>query len=149
MRADGGTYALILEARRAGPIRAGRLGELALTKGTYVYVGSAFGPGGVRARVRHHQTISSAPHWHMDYLRPAVRIRQVWYSHDPEYREHEWARVFASTPGAAVPRVGFGSSDCRCASHLFFFERTPSLLRFRCRVRTDIPGHLPLRCSRS
>jgi Uri superfamily endonuclease len=28
--------------------------------------------------------------------------------------------------GASVPIAGFGSSDCRCKTHLFFFTRRPS-----------------------
>ncbi len=146
VRAEGGTYALLLQALRASSVRAGRLGELSIRRGTYVYVGSAFGPGGVLARVRHHQKISSAPRWHIDYLRPAVRVREVWYSHDPARREHQWARTFAALGEASIPLSGFGASDCNCEAHLFFFRAAPSLRGFRRRIRRDHPEHHSIVC---
>ena len=54
MNAQPGSYALILQADRRRTVRIGRLGQLAVEPGCYVYVGSALGPGGVRARVGHH-----------------------------------------------------------------------------------------------
>jgi hypothetical protein len=32
-----------------------------------------------------------------------------------------------ATPGASIPLVGFGASDCHCASHLYFFKSRPHL----------------------
>ena len=78
-----GTYVLILWSRGVHRIRIGRLGELLTRPGFYVYVGSAFGPGGVRARVARHRRGCSRPHWHIDYLRSRTRLEEVWYSHDP------------------------------------------------------------------
>ena len=46
----GGTYAVIYRCDADLEIVVGKLGHVALTKGYYVYVGSAFGPGGLRAR---------------------------------------------------------------------------------------------------
>jgi len=63
-----GTYALLLYSASDAEIRVGRLGHMRLQSGFYVYVGSALGPGGVRARVRHHLLDSPRPHWHIDYL---------------------------------------------------------------------------------
>jgi Uri superfamily endonuclease len=128
--AQGGTYALILFCSKAELIQIGKLGPLELWRGFYVYVGSALGPGGVRARVAHHQKVSQRPHWHIDYLRPNTRLDRVWFSHDPVRREHQWACLIQSLRGASVPIVGFGSSDCRCATHLFFFKRRPSFREF-------------------
>ena len=49
-----GTYALILRASTAQTIQIGRLGDLVMQPGYYIYVGSAFGPGGLAARVGRH-----------------------------------------------------------------------------------------------
>lgn len=49
-----GTYALLLRLREQTPICVGAQGEIVFPQGYYVYVGSAFGPGGVRRRVAHH-----------------------------------------------------------------------------------------------
>jgi Uri superfamily endonuclease len=130
MKPGRGTYALILFCPGDKLIQIGRLGVLGLRRGFYVYVGSALGPGGVRARVAHHRTGSERPHWHIDYLRLHTRLDGVWYSHAPVRREHQWARLVQALGGASVPLARFGASDCRCASHLFFFTRRPSFKKF-------------------
>ena len=126
-------------------LRVGRLGSLVLRPGWYVYVGSAFGPGGVRARVAHHRKLAARPRWHVDYLRRQAALKHVWYTCDPTPREHEWARVLRQLPGAEVPLRGFGSSDCRCPSHLVHFSRQPSLSAFRREIRSLFPEHAPVR----
>jgi Uri superfamily endonuclease len=49
-------------------LSVGRLGEFDLVPGFYAYVGSAFGLGGLRARIGHHPESTAEPHWHIDYL---------------------------------------------------------------------------------
>lgn len=116
-----GTYALWLRSRRSGAVVVGRLGLLSLRPGVYVYVGSAFGPGGLRARVGRHLRVKKAKRWHVDHLRPHTSLEAVHYCDAPA--EHEWAQVLARSPGAEIPLPRFGASDCRCPSHLFFFAR--------------------------
>ena len=53
-----GTYALILSCSTDFGIQIGRLGTMRLQPGYYVYLGSALGPGGLRARIAHHQKLS-------------------------------------------------------------------------------------------
>jgi len=124
--AQPGTYALVLSAKASGFVRIGRIGKLRLQPGFYVYVGSALGPGGVRARLAHHMKKSSHPHWHIDYLRPHTTVEEVWSCHDRTPWEHEWARYIRMARGASMPLAGLGSSDCRCESHLYFFQSRPS-----------------------
>ena len=126
VEAEPGTYALVLSARPNRLVRVGRLGRLRLQSGFYVYVGSAHGSGGVLARLTHHLKAISRPHWHIDYLRRHTSLEQVWYCYDRVRWEHVWARGFGTLPGASVPLVGFGASDCHCESHLFFFRSRPS-----------------------
>src|SRR5271166_7032478 len=125
-QARPGTYVLLLSSRSTGLIQIGRLGALQLQSGFYVYVGSALGPGGVRARLAHHLKLSRRPHWHIDYLRAHTRVEDIWYRFDTQRLEHVWAEHIGLAEGASVPLVGFGSTDCGCESHLFFFERRPS-----------------------
>jgi len=66
LEARPGTYAVLLSSDSDDEISVGRLGDMRLQSGVYLYVGSAFGPGGVRARVNHHLHASSRPHWHID-----------------------------------------------------------------------------------
>ncbi len=136
-----GTYVLVLEVREAVRIRAGRLGELEITPGWYVYIGSAFGPGGVAARCSHHRRISERPHWHIDYLRAVSELREIWFSCDSGRREHTWSDLIGQGKGATQPFSGFGASDCGCRSHLFRFPKTPSFMGFRRRLRGLVPDH--------
>jgi len=130
-----GTYALVLACERDRVIQAGRVGPFELSRGHYVYVGSAFGPGGLKARLAHHAKRSPRPHWHIDYLREHAHIVEVWYTQDPRRCEHLWARLLSGMRGVRTPVVGFGASDCRCPSHLFYFERRPSKTAFERRFR--------------
>ncbi|MED5219495.1 MAG: DUF123 domain-containing protein [Candidatus Neomarinimicrobiota bacterium] len=49
-----GTYALILFNSSAATLHIGALGTVDFSRGYYVYIGSAFGPGGLKGRLRHH-----------------------------------------------------------------------------------------------
>ena len=100
MNAHPGTYALLLQADRQRTVRVWAAGaRLTVEPGCYVYVGSALGPGGVRARVGHHSRLATRPHWHIDYLRRAATLRDVWYSYDSVRREHAWADIFRTHAG--------------------------------------------------
>jgi Uri superfamily endonuclease len=118
---------LSLRLERGATLRIGRLGTFALPAGAYLYVGSALGPGGLAARVAHHARHASAPHWHIDYLRPHAELVAIWHRAGTARREHEWAVALTRSPGATVPVARFGASDCRCATHLV---RTVAALRF-------------------
>ncbi|MFP4228561.1 MAG: GIY-YIG nuclease family protein [Salinivenus sp.] len=121
-RSKGGTYALLLRADTKQKIDVGALGAMTVHPGAYVYVGSAFGPGGVRARVERHARGDGAWHWHVDYLRAATTLARVWWTHDAERRECDWAAALRSLQGAAVPLRGFGASDCGCSAHLVYLD---------------------------
>jgi Uri superfamily endonuclease len=144
-----GTYTLILSSSIEKPVNVGKLGTLLLKPGFYVYVGSAFGPGGLKARIRHHLKLSSRPHWHLDYLSPTLRLCEIWYTYDQIHREHQWAEVHAQTRGARMPLPGFGSSDCRCPSHLFFYKSKPSGSHFRRKIRAHFENHRRMMIERS
>jgi Uri superfamily endonuclease len=88
--------------------------------GAYIYVGSAFGPGGLRARVSRHLRRNKKIHWHIDYLRQELPVLAVWYAEGDTTLEHTWAKAIGACNLASMPVPGFGASDCRCASHLFY-----------------------------
>lgn len=136
--------------RADGPLRftAGRLGTVALDAGFYAYVGSALGPGGLRARVRHHLRVATRPHWHADYLRAATHPHEVWYAADPARREHGWAHMLLGMQGACPGPAGFGASDCDCPTHLVGFSRGPSVGAFSRRLRRGEPAAPPVQTLR-
>lgn len=126
-----GTYALILKTVQYSKCLIGSLGYLHIRPGFYIYTGSAFGPGGLKARLAHHLKRSANPRWHIDYLRQQANIYEIWYTYDSQKREHEWADRFYALSSAEIPFPGFGSSDCRCPSHLFYFAAVPSFGSFQ------------------
>jgi Uri superfamily endonuclease len=109
----------------------GKRGNYPVPRGWYIYVGSAFGPGGLRARCRRHLRRQRRRHWHIDYLRAAVSLKDIWFTADSMPREHHWAAIIAGLAGARAPIPRFGSSDCLCSSHLFHFSSKPSLALLR------------------
>lgn len=131
MKPERGTYALLLSCATDALLQVGRLGRMRLRPGFYLYVGSAFGPGGVRGRIAHHQKLSQRPHWHLDYARPYLTMEEVWMTYEAASREHEWAGRIQGLPGSSVPLCGFGASDCDCESHFYFFKSRPSRNRFQ------------------
>jgi Uri superfamily endonuclease len=120
-----GTYVLLL--RLAAPVRlgVGRLGPFDLAAGWYVYVGSAL--GGLGPRLRRHARLGKPRRWHVDTLREVAELAAVAARVGPERIECPTAARVAAQPGASVPARRFGASDCRCASHLFYFAREPDL----------------------
>ena len=129
MKAKPGTYALVLRCRRRAQMQIGRWGVLDIQPGCYMYVGSAFGSGGLSARISRHFRKAKSKHWHIDYLREFVTPILAWYNCDPVHLEHRWARAIAGM-AETTPIKGFGCSDCRCQSHLFHAIIEPDRLRF-------------------
>jgi len=144
LRKASGTYVLLLDVASKQKVEVGRLGRMKVKPGTYAYVGSAFGPGGVRARVCRHHREEGATHWHVDYLRPLANLRQVWYTYDPARRECTWAAVLQAFPRARIPIDGFGASDCSCPAHLVFFSTLPSFAAFQRRIKGAVSAHAPI-----
>jgi Uri superfamily endonuclease len=106
-----------------------------------VYVGSALGPGGLAARIGRHLDSARPLRWHLDYLKRATRIVEIWCVANPLRREHAWANALGSLPNAAIPMPGCGSSDCDCPAHLFAFPTAPKLATFaRALARTRGAG---------
>ncbi|MET0070057.1 MAG: GIY-YIG nuclease family protein [Candidatus Thiodiazotropha sp.] len=121
-KAGSGTYLLMLSADTRAAVQIGRWGVLAIKPGYYLYVGSAFGPGGVPARVARHCREAKKKHWHIDYLREAATVSSVWYSQAGNRLEHRWAQALSEW-SEAEPVQGFGCSDCSCEAHLFHLKR--------------------------
>jgi len=122
--AKGGAYLLWIALTR--PLRIAPKSfkkKLMLPPGCYVYAGSAYGPGGLRARVGRHLRRNKAQRWHVDWITLHDTIGQVWIV--PGASECTLISHVLSLPGSRIPIPGFGSSDCRrCAAHLALVEQT-------------------------
>lgn len=148
-----GTYQLLIRLDKAQEIQAGKLGAFEFPAGFYVYTGSAM--NGLDARIARHLRASKRLHWHIDFLlerstiigyaieespgRPSGRCfgtlddrssktAQARNRETACRRECEINAVTLAMPGAQVIAEGFGSSDCRCRTHLAYFETEPELI---------------------
>ena len=113
-----GAYALILRLARETRLDIASLGRPVLPAGLYLYAGSAWGPGGIRARVSRHLRKDKARVWHIDHLAETATVEDVVAF--PGGRE---CAIVAAATGASVPIARFGASDCRrCEAHLLAVE---------------------------
>ncbi len=128
--AERGAYALILRLARETRLDIPTLGCPELPAGLYLYAGSAWGPGGIRARVSRHLRRGKAKVWHIDRLTEAAHVEKAIAF--PDGRECAIAD-FAVAHDARVPIPRFGASDCRtCEAHLLAVE--PDLVDVLARV---------------
>jgi Uri superfamily endonuclease len=124
---DRGTYILIVRVSQMKHLEIGSLGEFDIIPGFHAYVGSAFGSGGLRARIGHHLESTAEPHWHIDYLLQVATPVEVWFTTVGRKLEHRWAELLEAAPGFRMPILRFGSSDYHRSrsSHLFYSKRQP------------------------
>ncbi len=114
---EPGAYVLLIEL--GAPLTLGivRLPCAVLAPGRYAYCGSAYGPGGLKARIGRHLRQDKPMRWHVDRLTAAGRV--VGLRAVPDGCECDLLARLLARPGARVPVSGFGSSDCRrCPAHL-------------------------------
>jgi Uri superfamily endonuclease len=111
-----GAYCLVLAFPRSMTIEIGSLGKLTFEKGFYIYIGSAM--NGIENRVERHLRKDKKIHWHIDYLTASgvVKIHKVYIKESSKREECLVAREVSSH---GLPIEGFGSSDCKCLSHLY------------------------------
>ena len=110
-----GSYVLLISLAEDSVVTVGSLGPMPFHRAHYAYVGSAL--GGLKQRLGRHLRAEKKLHWHIDYLLEKARIEEAITCETEERMECTIARAlgerFESVPG-------FGASDCRCRSHLFF-----------------------------
>ena len=116
-----GCYLLVYENTANFTKDVGVLGSIRFPPGFYIYVGS--GRNNLFKRIEHHRRKSRTKRWHLDYIKesfklicdvPIVTERDI---------ECSLADKMIELGGEGVSR--FGSSDCACKSHLFYFSGNP------------------------
>jgi Uri superfamily endonuclease len=126
-----GEYALVLRLDKTTQLVVGKLGQYDLPVGDYVYLGSARGPGGLRARLGRHLRDNNPIRWHIDYLRQCAWVVNYYYivhlvtgHSEPIPFECRWSQLLSNLPSASIPIRGFGASDCNsnCPAHLVAFS---------------------------
>ena len=135
-----GTYCLALSLPRTKRLTIGKLGRFLFEHGIYLYAGSALGPGGLAARLRHHCRSAPRPRWHVDYLRKHADPVAAFLRYAKCREECRWAQMLRQIPILTGGPHGFGSSDCRCPGHLFFLG-PGSTRELETRVGSFLPPH--------
>ncbi len=119
----GGIYALIIKLSKKTEIKIGRLGTFVFPKGYYVYTGSA--QNGLEKRINRHLSSDKKFHWHIDYLLSHAKVVKVvrYVGRKDECRLNSET---GQSAGATQIVKKFGSSDCNCITHLYYFEAIPA-----------------------
>ena len=103
-------------------IQAGKLGRLRFRRGYYAYTGSAM--NGIESRILRHLRSNKKTHWHIDYLLKKGKIIEI---HCFSYDKKEECRIAEKFQKRFPSVPGFGCSDCKCSSHLFYSTRLADL----------------------
>jgi len=114
-----GVYLLVINLKKNSRIKVGRLGRITFPKGFYVYVGSAL--NSLQARIARHLSSEKKLRWHIDYLlaSPNAEVEMV-ITRQTEKRIECKVNEIIQKFGKPVEK--FGSSDCKCKSHLTYFK---------------------------
>jgi len=117
-----GVYLLLISVGEDLYLKTRRGREFTIPRGVYLYVGSARGVGGLKARVERHLNGVKKMHWHVDYLLASrsVCVEAVFYKYvenpNVDY-EREVAREMIKNFDY-IPE--FGCSDKKSdVSHLY------------------------------
>ncbi|NVM18164.1 MAG: GIY-YIG nuclease family protein [Candidatus Lokiarchaeota archaeon] len=121
-----GTYIIVIYLPENSKIKIGSLGILDFIKGYYLYIGSAMknkGSTTLENRVRRH--ISSPEKkklfWHIDYLlaNKICVITHIYLIPSLNRMECILSKELFKATDKYIKN--FGSSDCLCPSHLYYF----------------------------
>lgn len=118
---DRGAYILGLFLDRDRTIQVGSGKKFDLKKGFYLYTGSAL--KNLTSRLNRHKRTRKSLFWHIDYLREYADYLYSFPIRTEDDIECKIARTLMRIADATVE--GFGSSDCNCKGHLFYFKEDP------------------------
>ncbi len=115
-----GIYALIIYVKDTS-IRVGSLGIIHFD-GVYAYIGSAF--NSLEYRIKRHISKSKRIHWHIDYLTVSDKASVEYVLYAKGYSKNYECIISKRIADMSIESIrGFGSSDCRCISHLHLLHK--------------------------
>ncbi|MBM4065776.1 MAG: GIY-YIG nuclease family protein [Planctomycetes bacterium] len=135
-----GIYCLTIKLVKKHTIRVGCLGTFGFPGGFYVYAGSA--QNNLKGRIERHLTKNKKMHWHVDYLLHYGQVSCVHTYAAEKNAECVLSQKIGNIKDAVMPVRGFGSSDCACASHLYFFQKNPESRISRLKINGISPPPL-------
>jgi len=123
-----GTYIIVIYLLENSKIKIGSLGEIDFVKGYYLYVGSAMGNRGstiLENRVKRHisKQKNKKIFWHIDYLLTNTKcvITRIYLVPSLNRLECIIAKEISEISDNFIKF--FGSTDCECLSHLYYFQK--------------------------
>ncbi|MCM8785610.1 MAG: DUF123 domain-containing protein [Candidatus Omnitrophica bacterium] len=106
-------------------IQVGKFEKIKFKKGLYAYIGSAM--NNLEKRTERHAKIAKTKkgklRWHIDYLLSSKDSKLIGIIKIPSNEKIE-CKLSELLQKFAVPITGFGSSDCKCRSHLYYLKLT-------------------------
>ena len=119
---DKGVYIIVLKVRGVVDVSVGSLGNIRFYPGYYLYVGS--GMNGLSSRMSRHLKKRKNIHWHIDYLVDVADDVRAYPIRGMQTSDNHLSERVSEVYKSAIP--GFGSSDSRHETHLFFSPDNPS-----------------------
>ncbi|HUT81644.1 MAG TPA: GIY-YIG nuclease family protein [Candidatus Bathyarchaeia archaeon] len=123
MKKNRGSYILFLYNKNQINIDIGSLNNLFFSPGIYLYIGSALSPGGLAKRIQRHLQKTKKIFWHIDYLTTnnSFSIKAYFEIYSEMKVECILGNIIRESfnKEEIIEYKDFGSSDCRCNSHLF------------------------------
>lgn len=120
-----GIYQLLIYLSQNASITIGKKGRFRFPRGHYVYTGSA--RNGLEKRVERHFSKKKKHFWHIDYLLDFASIKRVFLFTNGKFDECALNLKMLEKPDAKIIMQKFGANDCRCPTHLIFFEKMPKM----------------------
>jgi Uri superfamily endonuclease len=109
-----GGYLLLIHLKYPLEVKT-RSKKFQLSSGWYVYVGSAMNT--LLGRLHHHEGRKRKPFWHIDFLLQEADLR---YAFLLPWNQPLESLISSRISGRPIP--GFGASDVREDSHLFWYS---------------------------
>ncbi|MBU4502571.1 MAG: GIY-YIG nuclease family protein [Nanoarchaeota archaeon] len=117
-----GVYCLLMNLEEGNIIKI-REKTMLFPKGYYCYVGSAL--NNLQKRIERHKSKDKKNHWHIDYFLEKAKIIDV-RTIETEEKIECWLSDRIKNLKSKVVMDKFGSTDCKCLTHLHYFEKDPS-----------------------
>ncbi|MGM0608657.1 MAG: GIY-YIG nuclease family protein [Candidatus Muiribacteriota bacterium] len=120
-------YIIILHNKKKVSIPVAKFGLLNFEPGFYFYIGTSY--RSPEKRIKRHLSQHKKKHWHLDYITEKIKPVKACLFKNVEFSECELNSHIHNEFCTTFPFKKFGSSDCRCYSHLHFIKK-----------RRDIPA---------
>ena len=121
-----GSYIVVIHLPEKAYIQIGALGEICFNKGYYLYIGSAMakvGPNTLENRIKRHvsEHKNKKLFWHIDYLlaNKISLVTMIYLVPTILRLECIISKEISEVSDNYIK--DFGSSDCQCPSHLYYF----------------------------